>query len=147
MAHPSDIRAAAAQACVDRFSGRALKWGTVDCGKIALHNLRQLGISTAAWKGLDYTSEIGAAKALRQRGFGGLIDAMDALDGAFRIPPAMASTADIIGMATDGELWDCGLVVRVSPQNVLGLVDGIVTPFQPDLRHAVAAWRCNPCRT
>ena len=48
--HPALIRAQAAQACVDRFSGRALKWGTVDCGKIALHNLRQLGISTAAWK-------------------------------------------------------------------------------------------------
>lgn len=147
MAHPSDIRAAAAQACVDRFSGRALKWGTVDCGKIALHNLRQLGISTAAWKGLDYTSEIGAAKALRQRGFSGLIDAMNALGSPFLIPPAMATAGDIIAMEADGDLWDCGLVVRVSPQNVLGLVDGIVTPFQPDLRHAVAAWRCNPCRT
>lgn len=146
MKHPSIIRGQAADACVDRFQDRALSWGKVDCAQIVLHNLRKLGISTAAWKGLDYSSEIGAAKAMRARGFKGLCDAMDGLGEPFRIPPAMAAAGDVIGVRTEGDLWDCGLVVRVSPQHVLGLHDGFVRAMELDLAYAVAAWRCNPCR-
>ncbi len=147
MRHPSLIRAQAAQACVDRFNGRALNWGKVDCAQIVLHNLRKLGISTTAWKGLDYKSEIGAAKVLRARGFDGLCPGMDAFEGLFRIAPAMASMGDVIGLEAAGGLWDCALAVRVSPQHVLGLHEGVVMALEVDLTHAVAAWRCNPCRT
>ena len=147
MKAPGLVRANAAQACIDRFSGRALSWGKVDCAQVVLHNLRQLGISTAAWKGLDYKSEIGAAKALRARGFDGLIPAMDALSDVFECAPSMAAAGDVVGMETDGDLWDCALVVRVSPKHVIGLADGIVTAMKVDLSRAVKAWRCNPCRT
>ena len=140
------IRGEAAQACIDRFSGKPMKWGTVDCAKIAAHNLRQLGIATSLMKGAVYTSEMGAAKALRARGFKGLSDAMDAIDRVFRIPPAMATTGDVIGLACDGELWDMALVVSVGNGRVLGIKDGFCAVLQPDLTQAVAAWRCNPCR-
>ena len=140
------IRGEAAQACIDRFSGKPMKWGTVDCAKIAAHNLRQLGIATSLMKGAVYTSEMGAAKALRARGFKGLSDAMDAIDRVFRIPPAMATTGDVIGLACDGELWDMALVVSVGNGRVLGIKDGFCAVLQPDMTQALAAWRCNPCR-
>ena len=140
------IRGEAAQACIDRFSGKPMAWGKVDCAKIAAHNLRQLGIATSLMKGAVYTSEMGAAKALRARGFKGLSDAMDAIDRVFRIPPAMATTGDVIGLACDGELWDMALVVSVGNGRVLGIKDGFCAVLQPDLTQAVAAWRCNPCR-
>lgn len=146
MSAPMVIRGEAAQACIDRFSGKPMKWGTVDCAKMAAHNLRQLGIATSLMKGAVYTSEMGAAKALRARGFKGLSDAMDAIDRVFRIPPAMATTGDVIGLACDGELWDMALVVSVGNGRVLGIKDGFCAVLQPDLTQAVAAWRCNPCR-
>lgn len=145
MKPPYLVRSEAAQACVDRFSGRPLSWGKVDCAQIVLHDLRQLGVSTKAWKGLTYSTEIGAARALRARGFDGLGAAMDAL-GLERIAPAMAVMGDVIGVETEGDLWDCGLTVRVSPQFVLGLYDGAAQPMQLNLAHAITAWRCNPCR-
>jgi hypothetical protein len=146
MSAPMVIRGEAAQACIDRFSGKPMKWGTVDCAKIAAHNLRQLGIATSLMKGAVYTSEMGAAKALRARGFKGLSDAMDAIDRVFRIPPAMATTGDVIGLACDGELWDMALVVSVGNGRVLGIKDGFCAVLQPDMTQALAAWRCNPCR-
>lgn len=146
MSAPMVIRGEAAQACIDRFSGLPMKWGTVDCAKIAAHNLRHLGIATSLMKGAVYTSEMGAAKALRARGFKGLSDAMDAIDRVFRIPPAMATTGDVIGMTCEGSLWDMALVVSVGNGRVLGIKDGVCGVMQPDMNHAVAAWRCNPCR-
>lgn len=140
------IRGEAAQACIDRFNGKPMKWGTVDCAKIAAHNLRHLGIATSLMKGAVYTSEMGAAKALRARGFKSLSDAMDAIDRVFRIPPAMATTGDVIGLTCDGQLWDMALVVSVGNGRVLGIKDGVCAVLQPDLTQAVAAWRCNSCR-
>lgn len=148
MKAPLVIRQDAAQACIDRFSGKPMKWGTVDCGRIVAHNLRHLGIGTSLVKGLKYTNEIGAAKALRSLGFTGLGDAMDALgDRVFRIAPAMATQGDVVGMAAAGELWDMALTVSVGNGRLFGIAHGYAQPFQPDLAFAVAAWRCNPWRT
>lgn len=146
MTAPMVLRGKAAQACIDRFSGKVMKWGRVDCARIAAHNLRHLGIATSLMKGAVYSSEMGAAKALRKRGFQGLGDAMDAIDRVFRIPPAMATTGDVIGLSCEGELWDMALVVSVGNGRVLGIVEGHCAVLQPDLTHALVAWRCNPCR-
>lgn len=146
MTAPMVIRGQAVEACIERFSGKAMKWGTVDCARIVAHNLRGLGIGTSLVKGLSYSSEIGAAKALRSLGCKGMADAMDAVDGVFRIPPAMATTGDVIGMACEGELWDMALCVVVGNGRVLGIGDGVCAVLQPDMTHALAAWRCNPCR-
>lgn len=146
MIPPMVVRGQAAQACIDRFAGRVLNWRSVDCGRIAGHNLRQLGIGTPLLKGARYASEAGALKHLRALGFKGLGEAVDAL-GLMRIPPAAATTADLIGFVCDSELWDMALTVSVGNGRVLGAhTDGIVQVLQPDLTGAVAAWRCNPCR-
>jgi hypothetical protein len=146
MSAPMVLRGQAAQACIDRFNGKPMAWGKVDCAKIAAHNLRKLGIATSLMKGAVYASEMGAAKELRARGFKGLGDAMDAIDRVFRIPPAMATTGDVIGLACEGSLWDMALVVVVGNGRVLGIKDGVCAVLQPDMTQAVAAWRCNPCR-
>lgn len=141
------VRQEAAQACIDRFNGKPMKWGKVDCGRIVSHNLRHLGIATSLVKGLVYTSEHGALKAMRSLGVNGLGEAMDQFgDRVFRIPPANATQGDVIGMACEGEVWDMALTVALSNGRVLGILGGLATVMQPDLTHAVAAWRCNPCR-
>lgn len=147
MTPPMIIRQQASQACIDRFNGRSMAWGKVDCGRIVSHNLRHLGIATSLVKGLAYTSEHGALKAMRSLGVNGLGEAMDQLgDRVFRIPPAMTAQGDVIGLACEGEVWDMALTVSVGNGRVLGILDGVVAVMQPDLTHAVAAWRCNPCR-
>jgi len=141
------IRRDAVQACIDRFDGKPLKWGRVDCGRIVSHNLRQLGIATSLVKGLTYSTEHGALRAMRSLGVNGLGEAMDRLgDRVFRIPPAGAVAGDIIGMECDGEVWDMALTVVAPNRRVFGIYDGAAKVIQPDLRHAVAAWRCIPCR-
>lgn len=145
MTAPMVVRRDAVEACIERFSGKPLAWGKVDCAKIVAHNLHRLGIATSLVNGLKYTSEHGALKALRGLGFAGLGDAMDAL-GLFRIPPAMATQGDVIGMACEGEVWDMALVVKAPNGRAFGILNGIAQPMQPDLTHAITAWRCNPCR-
>ena len=147
MKPPSVVRAEASDACVARFADRPMKWGAVDCWQITGHNLRTLGISTSIAKGIRYSSEIGAAKALRSLGFKTLTEYMDAFD-VFRIPPAMATQADVIGFECPGELWDVALAVCTGNGNVLGIGEayGRALVMTPDLAAARVAWRCNPCR-
>lgn len=146
MKAPLIIRQEAAQACIDRFNGKPMKWGKVDCGRIVSHNLRHLGIATSLVKGLTYSTEHGAVKAMRSLGVHGLADAMDQFDHVFRIPPAMATIGDVVGMACEGSVWDMALTVAVGNGRVFGILDGRACVMQPDLTGSVAAWRCNPCR-
>jgi len=146
MKAPLVVRQEAVQAVIDRFNGKPLKWGKVDCGRIVSHNLRGLGIATSLLKGLTYSTEHGALRAMRSLGVTGLSGAMDQFDNVFRIPPAMATMGDVIGMACEGEVWDMALTVSVGNGRVFGILDGIAQPMQPDLSASVAAWRCNPCR-
>ena len=147
MKAPIVIRGEAAQACIDRFNGKPMKWGRVDCGRIVSHNLRHLGIATSLIKGLAYSTEHGALRAMRSLGVNGLGEAMDQFgDRVFRIPPAMATAGDVIGLACEGDVWDMALTVAVGNKRVLGIWEGHAMILQPDLNHAVAAWRCNPCR-
>jgi hypothetical protein len=138
------IRREAVEATIQRFGGKPMKWGRVDCAQIAAHNLRQLGIKTSLMKGQRYASEHAALKALRDEGFTGLAEAVDAM--LPRIAPAMAIQGDLIGMATDGDVWDVALCVAVGNGRVLGIKEGVVMILQPDLTKALTAWRANPCR-
>lgn len=147
MSAPIVIRQRAVEACIERFNGKPMKWGRIDCGRIVSHNLRHLGIATSLVKGLAYSSEHGALKALRSLGVTGLGGAMDQFDNVFRIPPAMATMGDVIGMKCDGEVWDMALTVAVGNGRLLAVSsDQFVRIIQPDLSMALAAWRCNPCR-
>lgn len=140
------LRGQAVDACIARFSGRALNWGKVDCAAIVSHNLRKLGISTSLIKGLKYDSERGALKALKALGVSGLEEAMNRVPGLFPIVPAMATKGDVIGFKCEGKLWDMALTVAADGGQVFGIHAGLAVTFAPDMRGAVAAWRCNPCR-
>lgn len=145
MISPLVRRRDAAQACIDRFNGRPLDWGSVDCAKIAGHLLHKLGIKQRILKGATYRSEIGAIKHLRTHGHAKLADAVDAV-GLPPIPPAMAVVGDLLAMPVEGELWDCALVVAVGNGRVLGVYsDGVVRVMQPQVP-ALFAWRCDPCQ-
>jgi hypothetical protein len=138
------IRRDAVEATLRRFDGKAMRWGLVDCARIAAHDLRQLGIKTSLMKGQRYSSEHGALKALRDQGFSGLAEAVDEI--LPRIAPAMAIQGDLIGMATDGDVWDVALCVAVGNGRIFGIKEGRAAVLQPDLNHAVAAWRADPWR-
>lgn len=133
----------AAQACVDRFLGRPLVWGSADCARLVAHDLHQMKIGVPFLKGAKYRSEAGAARELKRLGFSGLMDAVDAL-GLQRIPVAAATDADIVAFATEGRLWDCALTVVVGPQRVLGFgeIEGQLRAgvAEPNLSAALAAW-------
>lgn len=138
------VRREAVEATIQRFNGKPMKWGLVDCARIAAHDLRQLGIKTRLMKGQRYASEHAALKALRDQGFSGLAQAVDEM--LPRIAPAMAIQGDLVGMETDGDVWDVALCVAVGNGRVLGIQDGVVAVLKPDLTKAVTAWRAEPCR-
>lgn len=134
--------AQAAQACIDRFSGKAYEPGKRDCAVLAAHLLHQYGIAVPAMKGQSYKTEAAAVRALLRAGFKDLIEAVDTL-GLERIAPAAARTGDLVGMPCDGGPWGCALAVAIGNGRLLGFLDGVCGPVQPGA--FVTAWRA-PCR-
>lgn len=137
-------RMAAAQSCIDRFNGRELDWRKVDCGRIAAHNLHQLGIKHGLLPRGAYSSEVGAIKHLRRGGHDGLASAVDAI-GLPPIPAAMALIADFIAMPVDSDRWDCALTVKVGKDRVFGILEGRCQVMQLNVA-PLFAWRCEPWR-
>lgn len=133
-------RVAAAQACVDRFNGKAYDPGANrDCIKLASHALHKMGRRVGLTKGLRYHSEAGGVRAMRKLGFESLMQAVDAV-GLERIPPAAALPADIIAIPTeDGSPFGCALAVAVGNGRALAFVEGVARVVQP-LQY-LTAWR------
>jgi hypothetical protein len=129
--------AQAAQACIDRFSGKAYEPGKRDCAVLAAHLLHQYGIAVPVMKGLKYSTETGAVRALKRTGFADLIEAVDAL-GLQRIAPAAARTGDLVGVPCEGP-WGCALTVAVGNGRLFGFHSGFCQVVQPS--EFVAAWR------
>ena len=136
-------RAAATQACMDRFAGKAVAWGKRDCGKLAAHALHNMGRKAPLLTGSCHTTAAGAVKYIRQTGFADLLALMDATLGAdARIPPAAARPADIVALASEpGDGFGCSLTVALDNGRVLGCnpATGLIEPMIPHLY--VAAWR------
>lgn len=136
--HPMLKRAAAAQACMDRFEGKPYHPATRHCGKLAAHALTKMGRSAKLLNASRHTTEAGAIKYLKRTGFACLADLMDAM-GLERIAPAAALPGDIIGLPS-GDAFGCSLSVALGDGLVLGLVEGAA--FQVLIPHQfVAAWR------
>ncbi len=127
----------AAQACIDRFGGKAYQPGKNDCAILAAHLLHQYGIKVPAMKGRKYRTEAAALRTMRAAGYHDLIEAIDAL-GLQRIAPAAARTGDLVGMPCDGP-WGCALTVAVGNGRVFGFLDGIAQVQIPAA--FTAAWR------
>lgn len=129
--------AKAAQACIDRFAGKSYEPGKRDCAILAAHLLHQYGVAVPMMKGLRYSTEAGAIRALKRTGCRNLIEAVDAL-GFERIAPAAARTGDLVGLPCEGP-WGCALTVAVGNGRVFGFVHGVGHTLQPQA--FVAAWR------
>lgn len=135
--------AEAAQACIDRFLGKAYAPGKRDCAILAAHLLHQYGIPVPVMKGLRYSTEAGAIKSLKRTGCRDIIEAVDAL-GLQRIAPAAALPGDLVGLPCEGP-WGCALTVAVGNGRVFGFLNGVGIVTQPP-RLFVAAWRAAPCQ-
>lgn len=134
------LRVEAAQATVDRFSGKPLVYGQDDCARMAAFCLRQLGVSAPLLKGGAYKTELGAARALKRAGYATLSDAVDAL-GLPRIAPASCLPGDLMALPSD-DPDRIGLAVALGNGRVLAFWEGaggLCTVVQP-LIYA-HAWR------
>lgn len=132
-------RAAATQACMDRFAGRFYAPGTRDCGKLAAHALHKLGRKAKLLTASRHTTEAGAIRYIRKAGFKDLVELMDAV-GLDRIPPAAALPGDIIAMAMpEGDPFGCSLTVALDNGRILGFKDGVCQVLVP--HDFVTAWR------
>lgn len=133
-------RAAATQACMDRFAFKPVEPGVRDCGKLAAHDLHHMGRSAKllnGWKGRTWAS---AVRYIRGEGFADLVELIDAM-GLERIAPAAALPADLVAMPTDADGFGCSLAVALDNGRVLGLnaSTGLIEPLIP--RMFVCAWR------
>lgn len=136
-------RAAAVAACRDRFVGKTYDLrANRDCIKLAGHSAHKLGKRISLLKGLRYTTEAGALKAMRQLGFASLIEAADAT-GLPRIAPAMARPGDWIALKTDdSNSFGCAMTVAFDNGRVIGFVNGLGAICRVDDPEAyLAAWR------
>jgi hypothetical protein len=133
-------RAAATQACMDRFAGRPYAPGVRDCGKLAAHALHKVGRRAKLLTAARHTTEAGAVRYIRKAGFNDLVELMDAVLPGARIAPAAALPGDIIAMAMDdGDPFGCSLTVALDNGRILGFKDGVCDVLIPSA--FVAAWR------
>ena len=134
-------RAAATQACMDRFAFKPVEPGVRDCGKLAAHALHQMGRSAKLLNGSKHKTWAGALRYLERNGFGSLTELVDAM-GLDRIAPAAALPADLIAMPTDDDNgFGCSLAVALDNGRILALnpASGLIEPMIPKM--FVCAWR------
>lgn len=132
-------RAAAADACRQRFYGKSYAPGKRDCVKLATHALIKMGHGSGPMKGLVYASEAQGYRLLRKAGFNTLMEALDAR-GLPRIAPARAMQGDLIALdAGDHSPFGAALTVAMSDGIVLGFSGGVCSTWRPLAFQA--AWR------
>ena len=135
-------RAAATQACMDRFCGRTYAPGVRDCGKLTAHALHKQGRSAKLINASRHTTEAGAVRYIRKAGFIDLLGLMDAVLPGSRIGSAETLPGDIVALAMpDGDPFGCSLTVALDPCaiRVLGFKDGVGQVLMPV--EIVTAWR------
>jgi len=139
--NPMIRRAAATQACMDRFAFKPVEPGVRDCRNLGSHDLHQMGRSAKllnGWKGRTWAS---AFRYIQKQGFADLPSLVDGM-GLDRIPPAAALPGDLVGLpAEEGSPFGCSLAVALDNGRVLGLnaASGLIEPMIP--HQFVAAWR------
>ena len=132
-------RAAAAEACRQRFYGKAYDPGARDCLKLANHALIKMGHGSGVVKGLRYSTEAQGYRLMRKAGFASLPEGLDA-KGLPRIAPAAALQGDLIAMdAGEDNPFGASLMVAMSDGLVLGFSEGICSTWRPLAYQA--AWR------
>ena len=110
----------ATQATVDQFKEKAFDWGTYDCGQLVVAHAANCGRKIVV---PPYGDKVGAARSLREAGWGTLHNAMDVLFTP--IEPASAIMGDFVELP-GGDGFSC-LTVAVGNGRVLG--------FHADIPH------------
>lgn len=131
-------RVAAAQATLDQWKGKPFKLGRADCVRVAASHLRRMGHRVKLPPAGSYATARSALKALKERGFANLAEAMDGA-GFERIAPAAALPGDIIAMPSLGEVG--ALVIALSNGRVAGFHEDIVGVEVLQPNEYIAAWR------
>lgn len=134
-------RAAATQACMDRFAFKPVEPGSRDCGKLAAHALHGMGRSAKLLTGRRGKTWASALAYIHRQGFASLTEMVDAM-GLQRIPPAAALPGDLIALpALEEDAFGCSLAVALDNGRVLALnaASGLIEPMVPRL--FICAWR------
>ena len=139
-------RAAAAEACRQRFYGKAYDPGVRDCVKLATHALIKMGHGAGPVKGLRYDTEAKGYRLMLKAGFKSLPEALDAM-GLPRIAPAAALQGDLIAMDAGADNpFGASMMVAMSDGLVLGFSEGMCSTWRPlafpvDADGKPMAWR------
>ncbi len=136
-------RQRAAQACLDAWFGRALDFSCGDhCGGLAAFALEQMGREAGVLKGARFTTEKGALKWLRRKGFASVLEAVDACGLERRPGLASALPADLAALpGKDGDRFGAVLGVVLAPGRMLAWGEGDAGCSVIEPRRALAVWR------
>ena len=103
-------RIAAVTATWDHFRGRPFAFGRVDCVKVAVWHLRQMGHRvTGIGQAGSYRTAVSARRALARAGFASLAEAVTAV-GLDEIAPAAALPGDVLLAPSADNLESMGIV-------------------------------------
>jgi len=146
--HEPIVRAAAAQAVVDRFLGKPLQFGERDCIHMAALNLRRMGYPNPLKGARPYRGAVGAVRSLRVAlgrvggpEDGSLADLLDAMTFD-RIAPAEARPADFIGYPGE-DPFPVAIGIAVGNGRAIAYTpDGFA--HVGEILPAFAAWRVCP---
>ncbi|MBW6522400.1 hypothetical protein KZ810_02715 [Sphingomonas sp. RHCKR47] len=128
----------ATQATLDAVKGKPFRLGRNDCARIAAAHLRRMGHRVKLPASGSYASPRTAMKALKDRGFADLLEAMDGM-GFERIAPAAALVGDVLALPTASSIG-C-LVVVLTNGRALGFVDDFAEASVIQPVEYAAAWR------
>ncbi|CAM3282703.1 MULTISPECIES: DUF6950 family protein [Sphingomonas] len=135
---PFILRANAAQATLDQWKARPMRLGTSDCVRMTASHLRRLGHKVKLPASGSYRSVRSALKALDERGYSSLADALDAM-GLERIAPASAIVGDVLMLPAEDKLG--ALVVALGNGRVVGYHEEAIGAAVLQPVKYVTAWR------
>jgi len=135
---PFILRTRAAQATLDQWRTRPMRLGTSDCVRMTASHLRRLGHQVKLPASGSYRTVRSALKALEDRGYQSLADALDAM-GLERIAPAAVIVGDVLMLPAEDRLG--ALVVALGNGRVVGYHEEAIGAVVLQPIEYVAAWR------
>lgn len=138
---PIQARAAAAQATLDRFKDRELRYGVNDCVRMTAMHIRRLGWSVPLPNCGSYRSAASGLKRLRELGHDNLAGALDAL-GFPRIAPAAAVVGDVLLLPGDDRIG--ALAIALGNGRAIGYHEDAAGAIVLQPLAIESAWRIDP---
>lgn len=100
-------RAAATQATIDEFAGRAFDWASLDCYRVARAHLGRFGHDLPAPK---YTSAVGAGRQMKRQGYASLAELLSSFCAP--IPAAQMMMGDVAFYPGPCPIFGGGLLIH-----------------------------------